>query len=398
MIHKAAGPEPQAGKQPIAQPAAQPVRKSNQEHLLSAAAWFVALSLVVLALFLAWRTFTGRPLAWPNAAQAAQSSSAGSDDLSSSAPSVNPAYGSLPGIQEQLPSSLPDSQAPAAIDRLSDLHTIIPNRPLSQPRQYTVVKGDSIFEIAARYSIKPESLLWANYDQLNDNPDMISLGMVLNIPPTDGVLYLWEEGDSLPAVAARFETTPEAVLNWPGNQIDLVSQQVQPGSLVMIPGGRREFRQWIIPTIPRGRAGVSAAVYGGGACEGSFDGAYGSGAFIWPTGNHTLSGNDYWDGHLGIDIAAGEGAPVFAADAGVVVFAGWATGGYGNMVMIDHGNGYQTVYAHLSGVSTSCGRSVSAGTTIGTAGSTGNSTGPHLHFEVRYQGGFVSPWYVLPAP
>jgi murein DD-endopeptidase MepM/ murein hydrolase activator NlpD len=82
----------------------------------------------------------------------------------------------------------------------------------------------------------------------------------------------------------------------------------------------------------------------------------------------------------------------------VVVFAGWATGGYGNMVMIDHGNGYQTLYAHLSQVSTQCGRSVAQGALIGYSGSTGNSTGPHLHFEVRYQGGFISPWFVLPGP
>jgi hypothetical protein len=295
-------------------------------------------------------------------------------------------------------SSQASGAAPDSITRRSDLHTIIPKRPQNKPIQYTVAKGDSIFEIAANFKIKPESVLWANYDQLNDNPDMISLDMVLSIPPTDGVLYQWAEGDTLASVAGRFEARPEDILNWPGNNIDLVSQQVEPGSLVMIPGGKREFRQWIIPTIARGRAGVSAAVYGSGACEGSFEGAYGSGAFIWPTGNHILSGNDYWDGHLGIDLAAGEGAGVYAADAGVVVFAGWATGGYGNMVMIDHGNGYQTVYAHLSGVTTSCGRSVGAGTTIGTAGSTGNSTGAHLHFEVRYQGGFVSPWYVLPAP
>ena len=139
-------------------------------------------------------------------------------------------------------------------------------------------------------------------------------------------------------------------------------------------------------------------MYGAGACTGSYEGAYGTGAFIWPADNHTLSGNDYWSGHLAIDIGAGEGARIYAADSGVVVFAGWATGGYGNMVMIDHGNGYQTLYAHLSQVSTHCGRSVAQGALIGYSGSTGNSTGPHLHFEVRYQGGFISPWFVLPAP
>lgn len=68
------------------------------------------------------------------------------------------------------------------------------------------------------------------------------------------------------------------------------------------------------------------------------------------------------------------------------------------MIMIDHGNGYQTLYGHLSQVSAGCGRSVGQGSVIGYAGATGNATGAHLHFEVRYQGGFVNPWYVLPAP
>ena len=82
----------------------------------------------------------------------------------------------------------------------------------------------------------------------------------------------------------------------------------------------------------------------------------------------------------------------------MVVFAGWSNGGYGNIVMIDHGNGYQTLYGHMSSVSAGCGRSIGQGAVIGYSGSTGNSTGAHLHFEVRYQGGFVSPWFVLPAP
>jgi murein DD-endopeptidase MepM/ murein hydrolase activator NlpD len=222
--------------------------------------------------------------------------------------------------------------------------------------------------------------------------------MELNIPPVDGVYYQWQKGDSVEAVAGRFEAKIDDILGWSANNADLTNPTFDPGTWVMVPGGHREFRQWVIPVIPRGRAGVSKSVYGEGACDGGYDGAYGSGAFIWPAGNHSLSGNDFWSGHLGIDIAAGEGATVMAADSGVVVFAGWATGGYGNAVVIDHGNGYQTLYGHLSQVAASCGRSVGQGQTIGYAGSTGNSTGAHLHFEVRYEGGFVNPWYVLPAP
>lgn len=289
-------------------------------------------------------------------------------------------------------------RAGLALVRKVDLRTVIPERSSVEVQSYTVEMGDSVFEIANLFEIKPETLLWANYSQLNDNPDMISVGMQLNVPPVDGVYYEWQEGDTLEMVAGRFEAKVEDILNWPGNNLDLTDPALEPGSLVMVPGGHREFRQWIIPVIPRGAAGVSRSVYGAGACEGSYEGAYGSGAFIWPAGNHVLSGNDYWSGHLGIDIAAGEGAPVYAADAGVVVFSGWATGGYGNMVMIDHGNGYQTVYAHMSNATAGCGRSVSQGSIIGYSGNTGNSTGAHLHFEVRYLGGFVSPWYVLPAP
>jgi murein DD-endopeptidase MepM/ murein hydrolase activator NlpD len=288
--------------------------------------------------------------------------------------------------------------SPQAVARRVKPLTVIPERPSVEVKTHQVELGDSVFEIASIFEIKPETLLWANYSQLNDNPDMISIGMVLNIPPVDGVYYEWQPGDTVQTVAGRFDANLADLLNWSGNNFDLTDPQATPGTWVMVPGGHREFRQWIIPVIPRGAAGVSKSVYGAGACEGNYDGAYGSGAFIWPAGNHSLSGNDYWSGHLGIDIAAGEGAPIYAADSGVVVFSGWATGGYGNMVMIDHGNGYQTVYAHLNNASAGCGRSVSQGTIIGYSGSTGNSTGAHLHFEVRYLGGFVSPWYVLPAP
>lgn len=357
---------------------------------LSALAWVVAGSLVILAVMLGWQTLQGRP---------AFSALAALDDSSaqtSQAQKVN--RGEVGQITLPTFEARDETNLPPGIDRHPDLHTIIPERPNEAIRQYTVQQGDSVFEIAARFGLKPESVLWANYDQLNDNPDLLSLGMSLNIPPVNGVLHIWREGDTIEGVAAQYQTTAEQILSWPGNQLDLVELKIDPGSLLIVPDGKREYRQWIIPTIPRGRAGVSQALYGAGACEGSYDGAYGSGAFIWPAGNHILSGNDYWDGHLAIDIAAGEGAPIYAADSGVVVFAGWATGGYGNMVMIDHGNGYQTLYAHLSSVKVGCGQSVSQGAIIGFGGTTGNSTGPHLHFEVRYQGGFVNPWYVLPAP
>jgi hypothetical protein len=360
-------------------------------HTLSLAAWGLALGLVALALILVWRvTTTGK------ASQASQYSLPG---IQAAIPALSHMVSGAANNQANIPlPTVSPTPGESSIARRSLLHTYIPERSPQEAIKYQVEKGDSVFQIARRFKLHPESVLWGNYTSLKDNPDLLAVGMDLLIPPTDGVLYQWQAGDTVSSVAGRFGAKIEAVLNWPGNAIDLVDPQIQPGTWVMVPGGHREFRQWLIPTIPRGAAGVSAALYGAGACPGNYTGANGSGSFAWPSTTHTLSGNDYWDGHLAIDIGIGEGQPIMAADNGVVVFAGWATGGYGNMVMIDHGNGYQTLYGHMSKVASTCGQSVSKGQTIGYAGSTGNSTGPHLHFEVRYLGGFVNPWYVLPPP
>ena len=361
---------------------------NKTERFLPPALWAVALALVGWALYLGWHTVRR---ASPGIEQPGRGQpQAVIPDLEDAVPGDSLANASL---------ALADPVQPAQetfILRRSNLHTTIPSRPRQGVQDYVVEQGDSVFEIAAKFNIKPETVLWANYSTLNDNPDLISIGMQLFIPPVDGVLYQWQAGDTLESVAARFDALAQSILSWPGNRLDLTNPQIPLDSLVMVPGGHREFRQWLIPTIPRGAAGVSKSVYGEGACEGSYEGAFGTGAFIWPTTTHTLSGNDYWSGHLGIDIGVGEGQQVYAADSGVIVFAGWSTGGYGNTIMIDHGNGYQTLYGHLSKVAVSCGRSVQQGATIGYAGSTGNSTGAHLHFEMRYLGGFINPWYVLP--
>jgi LysM repeat protein len=359
--------------------------KPVADRWISIVGWVVAVAAVAVATYFAWEYFlAGKPQV----------------EIALPVPTVQesgPETSSATSDNATLP-SLPRSAREVVYYRLADLHTIIPNRPREDVVDYQVDFGDSVFAIASEFGVEPETVLWANYETLNDNPDYLEPGMDLNIPPVDGVYYQWVEGDTLEDVASRFEADVDEIINWPENHIDLVDPEIAPGTFVMIPGGHREFRQWIVPTIPRGAAGVSRSVYGPGACDGGYDGAYGSGSFIYPSYNHTLSGNDYWSGHLGIDLAAGAGDGIVAADSGVVVFSGWATGGYGYMIMIDHGNGYQTVYAHLSQTIANCGASVSKGGLIGYAGSTGNSTGVHLHFEVRYQGGFISPWFVLPAP
>ena len=119
---------------------------------------------------------------------------------------------------------------------------------------------------------------------------------------------------------------------------------------------------------------------------------HGSGRFIWPVNGTFTSPFGYRWGrlHAGIDIAVPEGTPIRAADGGTVAIAGW-TGGYGNYTCINHGGGVSTCYGHQSRIAVSVGQSVSQGQVIGYSGNTGNSTGPHLHFEVRIGGNPVDP-------
>jgi murein DD-endopeptidase MepM/ murein hydrolase activator NlpD len=287
----------------------------------------------------------------------------------------------------------PETKTMAAIEREIQIKTNVPaDKPRYDLEEYRVANGDSVFAIAESFKLKPETILWANYDVLQDSPDSLRPGQILKIPPTDGIYYQWKENDTLESVANEFEASVDDILNYPGNDIDLASPEITSGSWVMVPGGKREFVQWLVPTIAKGASGTSPT--NESSCAG---GAVGSGAFVWPADAHSLSGNDYWPGHLGIDIAAGTGAPIYAADSGVVTMAaGGYNYGYGNVIQIDHGNGYSTVYAHLTAIFVSVCQSVSAGQQIGTAGATGNAQGAHLHFEVRQNGGFINPWFVLP--
>jgi len=261
---------------------------------------------------------------------------------------------------------------------------------------YQVVMGDSLFAIAKQFNIKPETILYSNKSSLNDNPENLKPGMDLTIPPIDGVLYTWQQGDTLQKIADEFKAKTDDILNWPGNNIDLTNPQIKPGTVVMVPGGQRQLIDWtqFIPTISRGvtGAGTGTSNIGTHQCGGGPAGP----VSVWPVLNepHTISGNDYVvPTHLGIDITGHLGDPVAAAGNGVVVLAqGGDNYGYGNVIEIDHGNGYSTIYAHLSQINVTVCEGVIAGQVIGAVGATGNATGPHLHFEVRYGGGNKDPW------
>ncbi|RJQ41981.1 MAG: LysM peptidoglycan-binding domain-containing protein [Anaerolineaceae bacterium] len=282
-----------------------------------------------------------------------------------------------------------------SVKRDANADTVLPTGYRKEPVSYTVAPGDSIFGIAQSFDLEPESVLWANYDVLNDDPHLISVGQDLVIPPVDGILYEWKEGDTLDKVAAKYYVDVDDILLFPGNDLDMTNPTIEPGTLVMIPGGYREYETWVVPSVASSDAGVNSTILGPGGCSTSSGGSVGTYTFIWPTPYRVISGNDYWSGHQALDMMCYLGDAIFASDSGVVVYAGAISGGYGNLVMIDHGNGYQTLYAHLSTINVSCGQNVYQGQVIGGCGSTGNSTGPHLHFEIRMNGGMINPWLVL---
>ena len=288
------------------------------------------------------------------------------------------------------------------------LHTNIPDRPRLDIIKYTVAKGDTVIAIAKKYNLKPQTIMFGNYYTLGDNPEVLSIGSELNILPVDGYYYMWHTGDGLNGVAKFLHVKPEDIINYPLNHLDaatigdFANPNIKSGTMLIIPGGTRPYNNsgGIQAGITRTNPAI-ARISGSGSCGKIYDGAVGIGSFIWPALDHYLSGYDYSPetNHRGIDIAGDTGQPVYAVDAGVIVYAGWNEYGYGNMIMIDHGNGWQSLYGHLNSIAMVCGQSVDQGTVIGTIGSTGNSSGSHLHFELMHTlYSKVNPWSYLPPP
>ena len=304
----------------------------------------------------------------------------------------------LPASGGQTVSNLPN-YAPGkqyeAVERSANPETILPVGSRKSVIEYEVSSGDSLFGIADKYEVEPESILWANTSILNDDPHLISVGYRLKIPPTDGILYEWKTYDTLEEVATRYKASVDDILLFPGNDLDITNPVIEPGTFIMIPGGSREMQTWVVPVAAGNNAGITAQIAGPGSCSPT-GGVFGTYSFVWPTPYYgQVSGNEYWSGHKALDAMCYQGDSIFASDAGVVIYSGLISGGYGNLVAIDHQNGYLTLYAHLNGFAVSCGQSVSQGQAIGYCGSSGNSTGAHLHFEVRQNGGFINPWYVM---
>jgi murein DD-endopeptidase MepM/ murein hydrolase activator NlpD len=248
-----------------------------------------------------------------------------------------------------------------------------------QIETYSVRSGDTVLGIAAQFNLQPETIQWAN-PELEANPDMLRIGDRLVILPVDGVLHVVQPGDTLSTMAAKYKVTTEAITGFGLNQIPDITAQIPVGQQLVIPGGNK-------PYIAK-----QVMAYSGPVPEGAIQG---SGNFSWPTSGSITQ--PYWNGHRAIDVGAWTGTAVTASDSGYVIASstGW-NNGYGTMVMIDHGGGYVTLYGHLNSIFVRQGESVAKGQQLGTVGNTGNSTGSHLHFEVRYQGVPRNPFNFLP--
>lgn len=361
------------------------VRFGLGETILRIGTALASVALILLVVWVMSRFYLKGEITTPQAAEAAAPQSTETSELD-----APPPYEGRGGVY--------------AISRITDLHTQLPTLPRFEVTEYEVKKGDTIFGIAEKFNLRPQTILWGNQSLLGDDPHNLQPGQKLTILPVDGIYYQWHAGDGLNGVAEFFKVSPEDIVNWPGNYLnkdalgDYASPNISAGTMLIVPGGQREFVSWTGLMISRTDPAV-ARVLGPGFCGTVTQGPVGGGTFIWPTDTVFLSGYDYTPdtNHYGIDIGGAMGTPEYAVDAGVVVYAGWNNWGYGNVVVIDHGNGWQSLYAHLmdGGLNVGCGSYVAQGDLIGYMGSTGNSSGPHLHFELSINGGRVNPWNFL---
>lgn len=278
------------------------------------------------------------------------------------------------------------------ISRQALLHTEIPNWPSMKVRTYKVRAGDTAWSIAKKFDLQPESILWGN-ESLSADAGSLMIGDVLNILPVDGVLHTIQEGETLEKVAYRHGVTVEAILEFIGNGFDLLPPfEITAGQQLVVPGGRNPvvWQEPGPPVVP-GMGRKSPGLFSGPLVN------IGTGSFIWPVAPPLVLTQDFWGGHPAIDLDTYNRQPVFASDSGTVIFSGWSDTGYGNLVIVDHGNGYWTYYAHNEANLVGVGQGVVQGQQIAESGSTGNSTGDHLDFRIRVDvGSFLNPKDFLP--
>jgi murein DD-endopeptidase MepM/ murein hydrolase activator NlpD len=258
------------------------------------------------------------------------------------------------------------------VARLAQPRTIFPERPRLGVVTYTVQAGDTVQDIAASFHLSPTTIMWAN-PAIEDVPDLLKIGQEVVILPLDGVYHKIAEGDTLSSIAEKYEVISDTIIDCQYNNLTSVRSSLKEDTYLIVPGGEKPY----VPKVVTSYIGPVP------------EGARGTGRFQWPVLGRITQ--EYWYGHRAIDIGAPTGSALLAADGGFVSFAGWTDVGYGYLVVIDHANGFATYYAHLSKIYVYSGEAVERGQVIGAVGSTGWSTGPHLHFEVRYYGEQQNP-------
>lgn len=256
--------------------------------------------------------------------------------------------------------------------------TLISDKPRDKIFEHTVKEGDTVASIAQTYGISQDTILWQNDITAKTK---LKPGQTLQILPVTGVSHKVGKGETIYSIAKKLSAEPQAIVDFPFNTfVNDETFSLAVGQTLIIPEGVPPKEAPLGPVFVRRTpdAGTVTA----------------SGDFVWPASGNISQGFAWY--HRGIDIA-NKGVPdILAADSGTVVIAGWPdNGGYGNRVIIDHGNGYQTLYAHLSQIYVTPGQTVSRGASIGRMGSTGRSTGTHLHIEIRQNGVAVNPLQFL---
>jgi len=283
-----------------------------------------------------------------------------------------------------------------AIYRAQNPFTIAPARSRSRVLEYRIQPGDTLEKIAAQFGISQDTIVWNN-DGIYVN--RLQPGDTLTILPENGILHRVRQEQTVQQIADAYKVSPYAILDSEFNRLlnnANPSTLLPPGLTVMVPGGVSDKKPvyWNPGITFEGKSG------GGGGGSVSFGGGPGScgaqpnvggtGSLVVPLPPIYVVTRGFTAYHTGIDLSAPTGTTVFAADSGTVIFAGWSNWGYGNSVVIAHGN-ILTLYGHMSSVSVSCGQQVGRGAPIGAVGNTGNSFGAHLHFEVRIGESPVNP-------
>lgn len=246
--------------------------------------------------------------------------------------------------------------------------------------EHVVQPGETVSTIAQKYNLQAETLLSENNIGAKDT---IAAGQRLRILPMDGVRHKVQKGETVYTIAKKYglgddEVAAQAIITFPFNTFaNDETFALTTGQYIFVPGGVKPKENVLPRTVARLTTPDAGAVSA-------------TGQFVWPAAGYISQG--YFWYHKGFDIASRGGGKIVAADAGKVVVAGWVdNSGYGNRVIVDHGNGMSTLYAHMSVVRVQVGQSVRKGDILGDMGSTGRSTGVHLHFEVRRSGSALNP-------